>query len=239
MKLFILFTLIFFTLHSFASPFLGLDQKHLTLDRYQIQKIQSSLSFEANSMQNSLNFTDKCEPQNSSVRNFNANVLSELAVDEIINIGEKVWDIVKEGAPVVETEINRASALPAGVDCWMELSGWQTPKSQLYRVTYKNLYGITVVDFKFRVIFSYGADVNGKGRYIANATIMPADLHVTWGYNFNAQVHIPLVFNAGTKEAPIAGMQLEVKWNISTPFNYKEKSEVFYITGDGQLQKLD
>lgn len=238
MKLFILFTVLFFALHSFAVS--QLDQKHLTLDRYQIQKIQSPISFEANSLQNSMNFTEKCQPQNNSrLKSLNANIFSEIAIDEVINLGEKVWDIVKEGAPVVTTEINRASALPAGVDCWMELSGWQTPKSQLYRVTYQNLYGMTVVDFKFRVIFSYGADVNGKGRYIANATIMPADLHVTWGYNFNAQVHIPLVFNAGTKEAPIAGMQLEVKWNISTPLNYKEKSEVFYITGDGQLQKLD
>ena len=118
-----------------------------------------------------------------------------VVVDQIINIGKKIWEIVKANKPVVEVKTKTANALPKGIQCWDQLESWNFPKAETYKVVYKNLMGIEVVRFSFRVIFTYGGQYRGKGRYITNATIVPADVNVVWGYTFGANVNISQVVN--------------------------------------------
>jgi hypothetical protein len=54
---------------------------------------------------------------------------------------------------------------------------------------------ITVVDFTFKVVFIWGGRYNNIGQYITGATIVPTNIRVLWGYNFEASVKIPDVVN--------------------------------------------
>jgi hypothetical protein len=77
---------------------------------------------------------------------------------------------------------------------------WSSPATRSYNVIYKNLLGITVLDltytviffffclkffilfFFFKVTYTYGGRLNGKGRYLDNISIIPTHVSVAWGF---------------------------------------------------------
>lgn len=164
---------------------------------------------------------------------------AHIYLDKMINLGKKVWSVVELGRPVVNITLNSANALPQGVLCWNTLTGWSVPQSKVYRVSYTNGFGSTVVNFAYRVIFTAGGSLNGQGKYITNATVVPADLYVAWGYTFNASTVVPSVFNVGTVDRPVAGMQLNLNWSVDTVINHSQQAETFYVGGDGTFKKLN
>jgi hypothetical protein len=163
-------------------------------------------------------------------------------LDEVINIGKQVWEIIKNNGPVVEAKTMSGHALPRGIQCWDELSGWQMPRAQSYQVSYKNGYGMEVVKFRFRLIYTYGGGFKGVGQYLTNASVQYSDINVLWGYIFNAYVEIPQVINMGRHgEPPLAGMQLTVNWDVNTrPINLKRSinATTFFIAGDGRKTEI-
>ncbi|MCB0384098.1 MAG: hypothetical protein KDD43_01800 [Bdellovibrionales bacterium] len=158
-----------------------------------------------------------------------------ITLDQIINMGKKIWEIVKANKPVVEIKTKTANALPKGIQCWDQLESWNFPKAETYKVVYKNLMGIEVVRFTFRVIFTYGGQYQGKGKYITNATIVPADVNVVWGYTFGANVKINQVVNLGTKQNPKAGMEMNLDWMVKTPLVENRKTSTYFLSGEGEL----
>ncbi|MFP5518763.1 MAG: hypothetical protein ACLGGX_02575 [Bdellovibrionia bacterium] len=162
----------------------------------------------------------------------------EIFVDQIINIGKKIWAIIDAGRPVVNVNLSMANALPRGLACWTDLEGWQMPQSKVYRVSYENGFGAEVVTFDYRVSFVAGGSHNGVGQYITNAQMMPATLDVSWGFNFDAQAEVPAVFNMGSKSQPVAGMQMVMKWKVNTAFQHMEESESYHISGNNKLIKM-
>jgi hypothetical protein len=161
-----------------------------------------------------------------------------LDLDYIVNIGKKVWEIVNAGTPVVNVKRNVAHALPSGVFCWLDLESWKIPKTRMVHLVYENIYGMKVVEFVYRLSFIYGGQMNGKGYYITEATVHPAKLFVAWGFKFNATVDIPAVYNMGTKENPVAGMQVNINWAIDTPINHNESTDSFSLSGAGEIIEL-
>lgn len=164
---------------------------------------------------------------------------ANIILDKIINLGKKVWALIETGRPVVNITTYTANALPAGLQCWSDLTNWQVPQSKVYRVQYENAYGMNVVDFAYRVSFTAGGSLNGQGKYITNATIAPADLNVSWGFNITANAEVPSVFNTGSKEQPVAGMQMLMKWKIATVMSHIEQAETFYVGGDNTMKHLE
>lgn len=162
-----------------------------------------------------------------------------IILDKIVNLGNKAWALLEKGRPVVNVRAYTANALPAGLNCWTDLTGWKVPQSKVYRVVYENLYGVDVVDFAYRVSFTAGGALNGQGKYITNASIIPADMGVAWGFKFDADAEVPSVFNTGTKEAPVAGMQMLLKWKIQTVVKHVEGSDSFYVGGDNTMKRLN
>jgi hypothetical protein len=160
-------------------------------------------------------------------------------VDQVINIGKKIWAILDAGRPVVNITTYTANALPQGLTCWADLTGWNIPQSKVYRVTYENGFGADVVDFAYRVTYTAGGSLNGKGKYLTNATIMPADVAVSWGFTLNAQAEVPSVFNTGSKEDPVAGMQMLMKWQVKTVIDDVQQAESFYVGGDNTLKHME
>jgi hypothetical protein len=160
-------------------------------------------------------------------------------IDSIINLGERIWKIVAAGRPVMNVRTAYANAMPRGVKCWADLEGWKVPYSKVYKTEYKNGFDATVISFAYRVNYGYGGNVEGKGAYIANATIALADVSVAWGYTFNVIVNVPNVMNVGTRDNPVAGMQMDVQWQVDTAIKHSESQQSYFINGNGVTTKLD
>lgn len=168
------------------------------------------------------------------------NPLDELQVwvDQIINLGKKIWTIVEAGKPVYSTKMDAASALPRGVRCWTDMAGWSAPQSKIYRIRYENTYGADVVDFTYRVMFTANGNIDGVGKYIMNATFVPANIRVGWGFKFDANAQVAAVFNQGTKQDPVAGIQMNLQWRVDSPVTHEESTDSFFMTGDNKLVKM-
>ena len=163
---------------------------------------------------------------------------ADLILDRIIAIGDKIWKIIEKNKPVVTVTTQNVDLVPSGVRDWTQLQGWKAPQSRVYQTLYKNGYGMNVVEFNYRVIYTYGGNVNGKGQYLARVEIEPAVLNVAWGYKFSAQGEAFNPTNAGTHKKPIAAMELRLNWQVNTVLRHMQESTRFYVRGDGLFQTL-
>lgn len=161
-----------------------------------------------------------------------------IAVDVISNMGRRVWELVNLGKPTAWVNTNVAHGLPKGIKCWTDLQGWSWPQSKVYNVNYKNKLGLTVVDYTYRISYNYGGNIEGIGKYLSNVQIVPVNLKVSWGYSLNSRAEIPTVFNVGTKDNPVAGMQVNVRWKVESSLMNNEQSHMFHIGGDNLFKKV-
>lgn len=160
-------------------------------------------------------------------------------VDGIINIGKKVWEIIVSGQPVMNLNLdNSANALPRGVRCWDQLSNWQVPAVRSYSQSFKNYFGIEVIRFDFDVVFTYGGDLDGKGNYLTNVQVHPRNVYVGWGFGLDASVDIPSLVNLGSVDQPVAGMQVDVKWQATSPLTTFKQGISVFVQGDGKSKIL-
>jgi hypothetical protein len=160
---------------------------------------------------------------------------AEVVVDKIINIGTKIWNVIERGRPVANYSSQRANALPQNTRRWDQLQNWQRPTSRVQSVVYKNLYGMEVVRFTYRVISLYGGDVSGIGRYIGYATVEPLEMTVAFMYTFNAGAKVDAVYNMGSSANPVAGMLMNVNWTISTILKSSTESHSYTLDGRGNI----
>lgn len=175
------------------------------------------------------------DPPNGPLEGLNE---AELILDRIIAIGDKIWKIIERNKPVVNLSSQHVDLLPDGARSWNQLQGWKTPQSRVYQTLYKNAYGMNVVEFNYRVIFTPGGNVNGKGQYLARVEIEPAVVNVAWGYKFSAQGEVFNPTNAGTRQSPIAAMELRLNWQVNTVLRHMQESTRFYVRGDGLFENL-
>jgi len=159
-------------------------------------------------------------------------------IDQIVNLGKKIWDLIKTGKPVVNVQVDVASGVPQGITDWRSLDGWQTPRSRLVRMSYKNGFDMDVVDFTYRMVYTYGGSFDGRGKYLSQVSVVPANLQVAWGYEFDAKTSVPNLVNVGTKADPMAGMEVLVQWKIQTVFKHEQNTHALFVRGDGSVTDL-
>ncbi|MBI2605062.1 MAG: hypothetical protein HYW49_03170 [Deltaproteobacteria bacterium] len=159
-------------------------------------------------------------------------------IETIVNLGKELWQFIVDNKPVVNIRTDRATALPKGVTRASELEGWMGPTLKTYEMSFENGYGLEVIDFKFRVNYTYNGSYDGQGQYLANVTIIPALVDVAWGYTFNARVAIPSVLNVGTKAAPVAGVEIQLRYSVDTVVKHYEQTYDFFVRGDGHFKEL-
>lgn len=236
-NLFILILTLFFVLNAKA-----LDRK-----RYQIVKIKTReivtapISLQKFYQGSAVVGSSLCQNNNQVLSAVDGVPTSDLDVadqslDKIINMGKKVWMVVEAGKPVVNLESDVATALPlASGGCWLDLEGWKAPVSKTYEVSLENLYGMEVVRFVYRIVFLPGGSFNGLGHYIGYAAMEPVDLNVMWLFKFKAKASVPTVFNMGRKSNPLSAMYMTVDWVVDTPFQHRQGSKAFTLTGYGTI----
>lgn len=162
-----------------------------------------------------------------------------VVINAIINIGKKIWNLIEDNKSVFVLESDAATAYPQGITDWRQLEGWKAPRLFNYQIIYKNAFGMNMIDATFRVLFTYGGSYEGKGKYLSRVTVIPG--HV-WlfpvGMGLNAQALVPNVVNVGTKESPIAGAEVVLKWTATDPLQKFENSAVFFVRGDGSYKDI-
>jgi hypothetical protein len=161
-------------------------------------------------------------------------------IEKIINIAEKIWAIIERNAPVVNINTQYATAVPEGITSWTHLQGWSRPRTYTYGFYAENLYGVTVLDVKYKVAYSYGGNYRGKGKYLTGVTVIPEKVDLAWGYKFSMKAQVPdsTVVNVGTHTDPKAAMQLKLNWTISTAIKSSDGTSVYYIEGDGGFAEI-
>ncbi|NLH38692.1 MAG: hypothetical protein GX445_01330 [Elusimicrobia bacterium] len=163
-----------------------------------------------------------------------------VAVEKIVNIADKVWQMVKDNKPVVNIDSRYAVALPKGVTAASDLSNWSKPKSYLISFYFENLYGMDVVNVSYKVTYVYGGSYNGTGKYLAAVWAIPVSVDVMWGFSFTMSALVPdaTVVNIGTDSKPVAALQLKVSWAASSALKEMDGTAVYYIQGDGYFEEL-
>lgn len=163
---------------------------------------------------------------------------AHVILDKIILLGKKVWNIVEAGKPVANFTSARADLLPQGITTWQQLGGWQVPVSRRYERKIQNKFGASVVHFRYRIIYTWGGNLNGKGLYLMGITVYPEIVDVAWGWKFDAKASIPTVANAGSSAFPTAAAEVLISSQIRTPLTHLDNTESYYVRGDGYFVDL-
>lgn len=159
------------------------------------------------------------------------------AAGAIINTGATAWNVINNGAAVGNLSHYYASAMPSALT-WNDVVGWKGPKEIVYTVQFENLYGMTVLDLEYVISYYYNGNKDGKGHYIANFTIKPRKFDVKWGFKFNMNLQISNPMNVGTVEDPLAYLQADLFWDLSSPIKKYKEFHTYAVRGDGAFQDI-
>jgi hypothetical protein len=156
-----------------------------------------------------------------------------------VTLGKKVWEIVVANKPVVNVSTQKVSVLPQAQTDWRMMSNWSPrPFAKTYVIEARNGYGASVIKHAYTVAFNYGGKFNGKGAFLANATIIPSQVEVAWGYKLNSKVQVGEAVNTGDLDSPIPGVNLELQYKIDTVIKHSSGRDNFFVMGNGRVEHL-
>jgi hypothetical protein len=155
-----------------------------------------------------------------------------VALEKIVNTGEKLWNIVEKNRAVTKVSSLYANALPSGAQSGADLEGFSDLSQRSFRAYGKNLYGAVVYDVEYTVMHRYGGNVEGRGRYLDQVTVVPTYVKALWGYTVEVSVDSSPPTNVGTKADPIAALLMGIDIRVSTVLKSADKRRVFEFRGD-------
>ncbi|MCX7641631.1 MAG: hypothetical protein N2Z20_03250 [Elusimicrobiales bacterium] len=161
-------------------------------------------------------------------------------LDKIVNLAQKIWDIIEKNQPVVNISVNYANAIPYGLQHWTQLQGWSKPKTLKYSFVAKNGYGAEVVKVVYQVHATYGGNYQGKGKFLTGVTVEPISVETAWGYKVSLVAEVPdsTIANVGTHEDPIASMKVHLRWKIHTMIKDLQQQAIYYVDGTGKIEEI-
>lgn len=157
---------------------------------------------------------------------------ADVILDQIINMGKKLWDIVKDSRPVTNVQYDFANALPKGLTSSAELSDFSNVQSSSVRIWGTNPFGMTVYDVTLTAVHQFGGQYEGKGRYLETVSVVPSNLSVLWGYTVDYSVTSVSTLNVGTRLNPVSSLALHAKFKVSTVIKSEEINTVYQFRGD-------
>ncbi len=169
---------------------------------------------------------------------------------DVVALGEAIYALVEKGRPKVTTEYAPISILPRdpsnsatdpalkyAVDPF-DMEGFSFPVEKLITAKVKGPTGAAAVEFKYKVIYSYGGSYNGTGKYLTGINIIPASVKVSHGWTLNSSMKLTGMMNHGTRANPVVGAMITVKYNISSMTQAFERNDTIYISGDGSMKAM-
>lgn len=165
-----------------------------------------------------------------------------MTIDKLVALGKKLYAIVEAGKPVVDVNMNNKVSVLPNVErpnsAMYSMSDWQSPKTKVYKVEFTNLLGVDVISFKYAVTFEYGGKHQGKGAYIHAARIAADSVDVAWGFNFKATTEAISIVNRGSTDNPVAALTFKLNYTAKSVLKEIQSEESFYVTGNGDVQKV-
>ncbi len=163
----------------------------------------------------------------------------DFRLDLILNLAEKLWQIIQDGRPTFTSTSAMANALPEGARSAWDLQGWVgTPRVAVYKIRFKNAFGAEVGHYSYRLMFTYGGNVHGKGRYLSSVKVVPDSVSVPWGCALDAKVDVVNTIALGDARNPTAQIELLVSHSLSSYFKTLTGSQSFLVKGDGNYQEI-
>ncbi|HLE10104.1 MAG TPA: hypothetical protein VI754_02545 [Bacteriovoracaceae bacterium] len=166
-------------------------------------------------------------------------------IEKLLAIGQKIWKIIENGRPVINTSyIPAVKVIPKVVSedsraTFDSMDNWSEPKYKKYALIYKNLYGMSVVNFQYIVHFEYDGQYEGKGHYLNAVSITVSNISVLWGYKFDVETELIGISNRGTNENPIAAATLKITHKVETSIKNENITTIFDIDGKGRISQLE
>ena len=179
----------------------------------------------------------------------------KVAAAAIVNGGVQAWNVINSGAPDANLSSSYASAIPGFSFNWANFSGWKK-KEVVYTYTITNLMQVDVIKVKYAVSFFYNgqnlapareatdpisslAQRNQiKGHYITNFTVRPLTMNIKWGWKFSLNVRMSDPMNIGNADNPVAYLQSDLNYIVSTPFSTNGSMQTFGVDGLGNFKDL-
>ncbi len=212
-----------------ANEMTASDAKYYEISSVKVTQLKGNSNLETLAAPSRLD----CQPTAPAVLRDNINW------SEVAKLGEQLWQVVANNRPVVHLQTPMVHVLPAGAECWLDLQGWRGPKAAKFKVEYKNGFGMKVISTEFKVVYYSNGNVDGRGQFISNATIVPAKVDVLWGFNFAAAAESGAVMNVGTTAQPVAGLPITMKWQTKNVLKDSQGSIVLFLTGDGKIKSVN
>lgn len=178
------------------------------------------------------------------------------AAGAIVNGGVQAWNVINSGAPDANLSSSYASAIPGFSFNWANFSGWKK-KEVIYTYTVTNLMQIDVIKIKYAVSYYYnGQNLVAmreatdplssmaqnrsaiKGHYITNFTVRPLSMNIKWGWKFSLNVRMSDPMNIGSAESPVAYLQADLNYIVSTPFSTNGEMVTYAVDGLGNFKDL-
>ncbi|MGE0173774.1 MAG: hypothetical protein AB7T49_13335 [Oligoflexales bacterium] len=160
-----------------------------------------------------------------------------IEIGVIINIAKMVWDIIKENRPVANVCIDYANALPKGITDVTQLNGFSQLQFKSYNYQAKNALGV-LADITYTVVHQFGGQYQGKGKFLSTVSIIPSNLHVSWGQNVDFRTTNVAATNVGTETDPIGSIVMETQLEVSSVFSKTHKTQIFQVNGDSPDVKV-
>lgn len=224
-----------------------MNEDYLTLATMEVTKIETDVLNQE--VSETLSFTDLQQvgldlpaiDENKSVKS-SADVGKVIMIaKELVALGESIYTLVQKGKPHNTTSYAPVSVIPKVGGTYVDIfetENWTAPRRNTYEITYKNLYGMAVVVFRYSVIYSYGGTYKGKGAYITSAIIVPESIKTSFGFDFSATMKLSGLMNHGTKENPVAGAILAMEYTVETFLQASLQTDSYHITGRGGFKAL-
>lgn len=163
------------------------------------------------------------------------------AAKDMVALGEAMYTLIQKGKPKNQTEYAPVSVVPRDPTTKeimdpFELEGFSIPVERVFNSKIRNMSGKVVVNFTYKLIYSYGGSYNGTGKYLSAVQIVPASVQTKFGWDCNATMKVSGVMNHGTKANPVAGVIVAIKYQMNSWSSSFERNDTIHIAGNGAMK---
>lgn len=173
---------------------------------------------------------DQIESMLASEMRDDAGIVS--GINEIVNLGDKIWKLIEKNKPVLNTKNAYANAVPRGVKSPEELENFTPMQYKSFRKYAKNSFGSTVFDLTYVLAHRYNGQLKGAGRFLDAVTVLPHKVDVMWGYTVNFGVTRVSTANLGSEKEAIGAVVMELDFNVSTILKASQYKNLYEFRGD-------
>lgn len=169
---------------------------------------------------------------------------------DVVALGEAIYSLVEHGRPKVTTDYAPIDILPRDPSNTeadpakkyavspFDMEGFSMPVEKMITAKVKSPTGAAPVVFQYKVVYSYGGSYNGVGKYLTGINIIPANVQVAHGWTFNSTMKLTGMMNHGTRQNPIVGAMITIKYSMSSMTQAFERNDTIYINGDGSMKAM-